>query len=145
MKSFSFSLKIKEHLIMFIIVITKCVVLLSEYLSWHVTCRTFLNILNFLKMHVKSSLPRLKITAQHRIPSFKLAAKNNTSWIQFVKSHLYLRFKGIADTRHGTFSEPQAWQKLWIRMVRRGKVNPSGTVISILEPYFSCKPRIIHY
>lgn len=45
-----------------------------------------------------------------RIPSSKLAAVPKTERAdqqKFVKSHLYPRFKGTADTRHCTLSEPK--------------------------------------
>lgn len=58
---------------------------------------------------------------------------------KFVKSHLHPRFKGTAETRHGTLSEPTA-RKDFETECLGGRNVALGTIVSRTEPYFSCSP-----
>lgn len=60
---------------------------------------------------------------------------------KFVKTHLYPRFKGIADTIHGTLSEPKAKKDFESKCLGGRNVALAGTVVSRTEPYFSCSPN----
>lgn len=78
-----------------------------------------------------------------RIPSSKLAAVPKTARAdpqKFVKVHLYPRFKGTADKRHGTFSEPKVRKDFESECLGGRNVALAGTIVSRTEPYFSCSP-----
>lgn len=60
---------------------------------------------------------------------------------KFVKKNLYPRFKGIADTIHGTLSEPKAKKDFESKCLGGRNVALAGTVVSRTEPYFSCSPN----
>lgn len=78
-----------------------------------------------------------------RIPSSKCCcAKDSEGQSTKICEVIFIspRFKGTADTRHGTLSELKARKDFESECLGKRNIALAGTIVSRTEPYFSCSP-----